>query len=437
MKIMFFILSFFSISFGYVTSTNGGFQVVENKLIYDNNAYIDVDKHGVITSNLNIYLKPFQFKYKQEKLQVDCFTPGVFPDNNGKCYQNVKIPIIEFNKLFSYLMFNNVLSNSDIYLKIKNKLYKGKIKIEDIKYSSKVFGNLNSVEKIVVQLDDYEDSTPFVLYKYQDLPLEFTIQSKNYKLTQIIDKYVKQYNVLKKQKPISLDNFDFTKEKIWATFKATTPQGIRYLKASFEMEDSQNSLFLFKLSGSGLILEPKKNNDEDYEINAYIVDMGKDEPYEYRKELKINKEAVLVWQQEEPGNVALIYKDEDDNQRQKGVISSKSVFDINGVWYLITWLDKMGKNSYSFSYLDIGRLEGKIKKEKKSTYLFTAGLGGNSLWKYRFVLDKHHRIISIKDLKNRVSIELNGVYVNATIQKNIKYLKAYLKNHNLKVINEK
>ena len=436
MRILLFFLALISSSFAYITATNGGFNST-NKLIYTDGIYINVPAHGAISTNLKFSLERFTPLEKSEKTEVDCFTVNSTQNpKTKKCYQTVNLPLIKFNQIFVFLMFGNVMNDDELFVEINGKIYKAKIKSEIVEYKSKIFGSaINGVTKISINIDKYKRRPPVVIYKYNDLPLEFIINGHSYKLKQILNSSVSEYKNINKTKPITLNSFDFTKEKIWATYKAKTKEGIRYLNVSFEMQDPANSLFLLKLVGSGLILDPRKNSDEKYTIDSYLVDLDKEPPYEYRKELKIDNENILLWQQDKPGNVALVYKDENNNQRQKGIMSSKSVYDINGIWYLVSWLDKMNKDSFSFSYLNVGRLEGKVRKDADS-YIVTAGLGSNNLLKYKFKLDQYHRVVSVEDLKNGVQIKLFKPYTNKTIQNNIKYIENYKTQHGLKVINE-
>jgi len=431
MKTILSVLLSISYIFAYITATDGGLDVT-NKLVYQNGKFINVNE-GYITTNLpkiDKHIMPYHMKYRIIKKKVKC---DEF-DEGKNCIKNEKYVIVNYKDLFSYVYYA-FKPDQKILLVYNQKVWWVKTKSEYVTLNNKIFDKVQ-VEKRYIQTFGTHKQL-FGLYLKDKLPIRVDIdQNEPFNLIQIYNQYVANYEKYLKLKPTNLNNFDFKKEPIWATFKANTKNGMRYLNVEYKMVNPENDLFLLQLKGSGLILAPSKNSDYDYIVDSYIVDMGNDNPFEYQKVLNIGGENVLLWRQlPNSSNVPLVYKDENGKQRQKGIIrGSKPLYDIGGIWYLVSWLDKTDKTIFHFSYVDTGRVEGKVSKIDNRQYLVTAGLGDSLLIKYKFILDKYHRVIRVEDLKNSLVITLHKPYMNKTIQENIKFLQDYKARYNLKVI---
>ena len=418
--VMFFMHSLFA----YVTSTQGGLNQT-NTLKYTQDKYIKVTQTK-IENNFGFLINP-EYKptitYKIQKKQcIDEDTGEV-----SQCDKKIPVYHIAYKDLFSFISYNDFENGFTFLLDNKPaKIIKKDTDIENI-----IFGSVSVTEYIVTK----QGKKVFVVDYHDALPLRFVINQHRFDLILIDNKYVEKFNHLKSTLKTVLDNFDFTKEPIWAKYIVNTKEGVRYLDAKFKMENKKDNIFSVNLSSSGLVLDPRKQQDLPYKIKTYLIDLN-NFLFEYQTILNIDSKNVLLWRQlPKSVKVPLIYIDENGKQRKKFIFrGSKPMYDFGGVWYLVSWCDIHNIKNMPISYITTGRVEGKVTKISNNSYNVKAFIGDDILKNWTFTLDQYHRIIKVKDNKYDLVIKLKTPFMNKTIQDNIKKLNSYKSAHNLREV---
>jgi len=430
-KILLFILMAV-LSQAYITATKGG--LTENNILYFTNGGKIVSTQDKTTANFkglnpDIYeYKPKEFKEVKSELSNEI--------NDSLYFESNKIPLIDYKNILNYSLYylNSDETNNKLFIKQGKKEIEANIRYTDEKVNT-LFGEL---EVHAVYVTDKKGRELFKFSFNEDItPVEVKTLNKDYLIKRIVNDKVKKAEEMIKTKPIVLNGFDFYKEPIWASYNVNTNDGVRKLKTKFALEDKENDLFSVTLQGESTVFGDTKNTS-NYEIDAFLIDLG-NSLFEYQKLLKIDGENSLLWQQDpESPTIALVYLNDQGEQIEKGIVrNSKPAYDFAGVWYLVSWCDKHNKNSLKISYITTGRVEGHVNKTAPHTYKVSAGLGKNNIMMYEFKLDKYHRVVKVKDQLNNITMSLdsNG-FLNQSILNNRKYIAKFIRENNLKVINE-
>jgi len=431
MRFMLFSLMLANFLFGYISATDGGFNK-ENQLIYTNNLVINVKSNKIILDGelpFDHIIFPIKVKQLvQIKKDRECSEQEKFLGKN-KCFNVKTYDLVAFKELLNYILYVN---KKEFYVKIDDKTEKAVLNITFDTLDNKVLGKIK-VKKYELKIKNKNVLTIY-FYPQKQLLVRLDVNGKKFELKRINNKFVEKYIYYLKTKKTVLNNFDFYKEPIFAKYKATTKDGIRYLKTTFTLKNKKNSIFEIDLKGSSLILEPQKNIDVNYDLKAFLIDSS-GILFEYKKLLKINNQFWIGWVQK-PGSlkIGVIYKNEDGKKEKVVIIKgSKPLYDFAGVWYLVSWMDKYNKNMMKISFVDTSRIEGIIVKENNE-YKVKIATGNSVKYLWKFKLDKYHRVIEFEDVKFRVVAKLQGQFMTKTIQKNIQFLENYKASHHLKDI---
>lgn len=428
MRIVLFLIIFLQILSAYITATNGGLKS-NNRLEYSGGKFIDTTKG--FNTNFDFIINPY-YREKISKKIIPIKCPQDSFDNVKRCKKEVSVIVVDRKNLFNFITFRDFNNGMEVLLNGTTPILISK-KITSL--NSKIFGDLENVVKYSVK-NKKSGTTIFEIYFKNDLPLKIVTNNKTFLLEKIVNRDVVNYQRLKKELKTELDNFDYTKEPIWAKYIVKTSNGVRYLDVKFKLENRETGIFSVELKGSGLILEPFKQQDIPYQIVSYLIDLNK-LLFQYQKILKVNFQNVLLWRQlPKAVEVPLVYIDENGKQRKKLIFrdSAKPMYDFGGLWYLISWCNKHNKDRFPFSYITDGRVEGQIKKIAKNHYNVKTLIGDRILNNWDFILDNYNRVIEVKNLKYGMVIKLKDKFMTETIEKNIRRLNNYKLQHNLRDI---
>jgi len=399
--IMFFI---FIYSFGYVSATKG--ILGEDTFIYTNNGFISKGK--VKISYLNNLSKDFPIENKEVIIDNEIYS----------------VDSISKKDIFNYLEFANVKNK----VLINNNLC-------DITHS---FVDENNIIEGFIRANDYKvicnGKNIFEVELFDNVPIKFKIDNKTYVLKRIINNNVRKYERLKKELRTELRGFDFFRENIFATYEIKSKNNISYLKVIYKLEDKKNNIFSVTLKAPLNILDFFQSYSSPAKNVSYLF-VNNSTLYEWQKILYLNNEPILRWVFED-GEVGLVYLNDKGEEVEKHILSSKLPYDIGGVWYLVSFMDKNNINYEDISYITNTRFEGKINRITSKSYEFKIFSGEVLIDDMIFYLDKYSRIEKIYDKKRDITIQLKGDFLSDEIIKNREFLKHFLTSHNLKEINE-
>ena len=368
---------------------------------------------------------------------------------------NKKIRVVTYSQLLSALIkIPKPLINikKSFILKYKNRYFISEIVLQkdkqehpitnkDIKtktYAVKIIEELNVYKKHLYTIfSDIKDKSILEVVMSNKLPISLSIIDKDaslieFNLYNISNPITAKYMEEEQKRPILLNNFDFSKEPIWANFKVKTADGVKYLKTDYKMVGKRKNIIQVSLDGSSSILNPQSKSTKKLTHSAYIVDI-KTFLFEMKKISKLNNKTNLKWTQKvKQSMLSLMYKDSNGEMVKKKISRGrKQFYDISGLWYLISWsaTNNISEKSFLFMKQDFP-FEAKYSK---TTYGYLVTQRGQE--KFKFYLDKYNRIIRVIDVDNDIDmvISKNG-YINSSINKNITYLDNYLIKHNLKKV---
>lgn len=404
--LLIFILTYL---FSYITATsitNG-----KNILYFTNNGRIII-KDGNIE---NIQIKNFNIK-----LIHDFKTKDIASQEDKEFGEHHFIKVVDYKDIFSFLILNN---DDEVIIRKNNN--------EDVEYIKKytddilspIFGNVKATCKSINEV---------TYCSYNNIPIYIKIGDDTYMLKQIKNNNVLTYLDKKKSLKLHLDNFDFSKEPIFAKFLVNTTNEIDYINIYFKTVNLQNGMFLVRLEGSGSFFY---NDDSKIRIESYLIDLD-NQLFQVGGQLFVDNEKISLWKQY-PNliKVPLTYLDDKGNQRNIIIIRDKKpLYDFGGLLYFVSWCNIHKKNSAVFRYVDRGAINGKIKKIGNNKYNVKVYIGDINKLNLNIKLDNYSRVVSIEDLVNNKKMELVGEYTNDTIEKNKKFLKNLFNKLHLKEI---
>jgi len=406
------ILIFLAVySFAYVTATNG--ILGKDTFIY-NNGFISLGKVNI--DGLNNLSKKIEITKKIIRKKNE------FDFDEGTVYE---LDNISKKDILNYLIFNKPKEE----LFINNKYCR--ITANKEKLNNKVLGNIETNRYNI----KCKGKKFLEINLYDGIPVRFKIDDKEYILKQIINNNVMRYKRLKNTLKIKLKGFNFFKEKIFATYNVESNNEISFLKTTYKLEDKKNGVFSVTIKANLNILNPFQKYKASAQSVSYLF-KNEDNLYEWQRILYLRENPILKWVFED-GEIDLVYLNDDGKEINTNILSSKLPYDIGGIWYLVTFMNKYRIEKKNISYLTNTRFEGKVKKIGDKKYEFKAFSGNVLVEDMIFNLDKYSRIIKVYDKKRKITITLKGDFLSDRILKNKKILKNFLKEYDLKVINEK
>jgi len=281
------------------------------------------------------------------------------------------------------------------------------------------------------------DNSIFELTMSDSLPLSLSILDNDvnlvkFNLVSIENEDTYTYMNEEKKRAVSLNNFDFSEEPIWANFKIKTSHGMQYLKTDYKMVGKRKNIVQVSLNGNSAVLNPQSKSTKKLTHNAYIVDI-KTFLFEMKKILKENGKTKLKWTQKvKQSMLGLMYKDSDGKMVKKKISRGrKQFYDIAGLWYLISWSAENNIDMKSFLFM---KEDFPFEAQYSRTpYGYLVSQRGVEI--FRFYLDEYNRIIKVIDVENDITITLTKKgYINDSIKKNIEFLDNYLTKHNLQKV---
>jgi len=406
------ILVFLAVySFAYVTATTG--ILGKDTFIY-NNGFISWGKVNI--DGLNNLSKKIEITKKTITKKNE------FDFDEGTVYE---LDNISKKDILNYLVFNKPKNE----LFINNKYCR--ITANKEKLNNKVLGNIQTNRYNI----KCKGKKKLEINLYNGIPVRFKIDDKEYILKQIINNNVKRYKRLKNELKVKLKGFDFFKEKIFATYDVESNNEVSFLKTIYKLEDKKNGVFSVTIKANLNILDPFQKYKASAQNVSYLF-KNEGKLYEWQKILYLQKDPILKWVFED-GEIELVYLNDDGKEINTNILSSKLPYDIGGVWYLVSFMNKYRIEYKNISYLTNTRFEGEIQKIGDKKYEFKAFSGNVLVEDMVFNLDKYSRIIKVYDKKRKITITLKGDFLSDRILKNRKVLKDFLKEYDLKVINEK
>jgi len=397
--------------FSYITATSVTNGI--NTLIYTNNGKIIIN---------NNQIQKIKIKNFNEKLVNSFDVKDIASKEDQEFGEHHYVKIVKYKDILSFLILND---DEEVIIKKNKNEYNKKIKQYTDEINSPVFGKIEANCKSVSDI---------TYCTYNNIPVYIETDDDEYTLKQIQNKNVEQYLKEKNTLKTHLDNFDFTKEPIYAQFSIQTPEETDYFKINFKTVNPQNGMFLVTIDGSGMLLY---NDDSKIKMESYLIDLDT-QLFQVGGQLFIDNEKNSIWKQD-PNSIKapLLYLDDKGNQRSIFIIrNSNPLYDFGGLLYFVSWCNIHNKSINNFRYIDKGAINGKIQKIQKNKYNIKVYTGKIDKLNLNVTLDNYSRIISIEDLKNNKKIKLIGEYTNNTIEKNKKYLKELFEKLQLKAIND-
>lgn len=339
-----------------------------------------------------------------------------------------------------YLLKNSV-SYQEFLLKTKAGYLLVRSKIKDTNIDTPLYGYINvqrysyKVEKAFDnQFKKANISEDDILVKYVDgvgniVAIELMDEGAQ-KVVKCITPALKRFLQEKKTRKVTVEKFDFSKEKLYLTYVSKHDSSVKRMKLEYSMKKKYIKVVL-KTPIS--IFDPEYK-DSTQSIEVGILREANQDLYEIKKVEIINGSEEIAWLNYPKKSVVLVdynnqgYKDRKVLSKTKG----QQFYSIEGLLYLVSWMDKNGKDKKIFTFMN-GTLpfDATMKEQENHNYIMEK----SSKVIYRFELDKRHFLQKITYPAYDITIKLENVDSDTTL-KNKEYLHSFMQEHYIKLIKE-
>lgn len=339
-----------------------------------------------------------------------------------------------------YLLKNNV-SDQKFLLKTNTGYLLIRSKIKDTNIDTPLYGSINvqrysyKVEKAFdnkfKKADIPEDD---ILVKYVDIDGDIVaidlMDEGVQKVVKCITPALNQFLQEKKTRKVTVDKFDFSKEKLYLTYVSKHDSSVKRMKLEYSMKRKYIKVVL-KTPIS--MLDPEYK-DSTQSIEVGILREANQDLYEVKKVEIINGSEEVAWLNYPTKSIVIVDYNNQGHEDRKifSKIKGQQFYSIEGLLYLVSWMDKNGKDKKIFTFIN-GTIpfDATMKKQGDHSYIMEK----SSKEIYGFKLDKRHFIQKITYPAYDITIKLENVDSDTTL-KNKKYLHSFMQEHYIKLIKE-
>lgn len=250
------------------------------------------------------------------------------------------------------------------------------------------------------------------------------------KITKVTNPYLDEYiNEIKKRK-LTVERFNFKKEKIYTTYLSSTDKSQKRLNVNYEMKKKNIKV---NTKSPVSLFDQEDRSYSTIEHVGLLREANRD-LYELKKVQLIDGSSKVEWLNH-PKKKVVIVEYENEGSKDKKLLSKtkrQQFYSIEGVIYLVHWMAKNNKSKKVFTFLN-GSIPFDVTLKKISTDTYEMQKSGNVI--YRFKTDDLQIVKTIEYPSYDLVIKLESIQSDTT-KENKRFLENFASKHNIVLIKE-
>jgi hypothetical protein len=338
---------------------------------------------------------------------------------------------------FHYILLHNM--RSEQFVVKTDKAYLFVKKDEDMELISHPFTGKDAEVyqqsfkiKKAIDLNGNEISVPFrnilekqVTFNNSMLGLSIGGQSLQ-KLTKVVDDALVRFNVEIKKRPITVEAFDFRKEKLYLTYVSKSETGQQRMTAKYEMNKKYIKTVL---KAPVSLLDPENKSRSVEEHVGILRDVKRRELFEVKKVQIVDGAIEVAWKNH-PKKAVVIVKYKSEIGKDQSILSkerNQQFYSIEGLLYLIHWMADTGKEKKVITFMN-GHIPFDATVRRTASGSYSMQKSGQTL--YEFKVDSKNFVTLMRYPNYKVDLVLENKDTDSTIA-NKKYIKKYIEDNGI------